>query len=448
MTVLGRILRSVEDPTTPLSSSSILSALGVRASDSGVQVTEKTSLQMAAVWRAVSLIAGTAASLPLKTYRQGSREESPIRVLTEPNPAQTAFEFWETVYLHMLLWGNAYVLKERAAGGQVQNLWALHPGRVKVGVVRGEKVFTIDGDIDAPFSTDRIMHIPGLGYDGVTGCSPIRLASQGVGLSLAAEKYGAKLFGSGTLIGGILQTDQRLDEPTADRLKLRWREKLSGLDNAHDVAILDAGAKFQPITMPNTDAQFIESRRFQIAEIARLFGVPPHMLMDSDKSTSWGTGIEQQSIGFVVYTLRSSWLSRIEQRITKELGPSNVYAKYKVEGLLRGDSAARAAFYNVMRNVGAFSANDILDLEDMPPVDGGDTRLQPLNMAILGSEPGGGDLADARNLVEMVQKVYLGVGTVLTADEARELLNRAGAGLAVPSPFDDEGDGDEDEDAA
>lgn len=386
MTVLGRLLRSVEDPRTPLSSSAILERLGIGASDSSIAVNEKTSLQMAAVWRAVSLIAGTAASLPLKTYRRGSLEESPLRVLRDPNPTQTAFEFWETVYVHLLLWGNAYVLKERAVGGQVQNLWPLHPSRVQVGVVRAEKVFTVDGDLDAPFSPDRIMHVPGLGYDGVTGASPIRLAAQGIGLSLAAEKYGAKLFGSGSLMGGILQTEQRLDEPTADRLKQRWREKIAGLDKAHDVAVLDAGAKFQPITMPNNDAQFIESRRFQIAEIARLFGVPPHMLMDTEKSTSWGTGIEQQSIGFVVYTLRSSWLSRVEHRVTKELGPSDVYAKYKVEGLLRGDSSARANFYNTMRAVGALSANEIRALEEMPPVEGGDSYLQPMNMEPLGTE--------------------------------------------------------------
>lgn len=387
MTVLGRLLRAIEDPTTPLSSSAILDRLGIKPADSGVHVNEKTSLQMAAVWRAVALIAGTAASLPLKTYRRGSLDESPLRVLREPNPTQTPFEFWETVYVHLLLWGNAYILKERAAGGQVQNLWPLHPSRVQVGVVRAEKVFTVDGDLDNPFSVDRIMHIPGLGYDGVTGASPIRLASQGIGLSLAAEKYGAKLFGSGSLMSGILQTEQRLDQPTADALKQRWRDKVAGLDRAHDVAVLDAGATFQSLTMPNNDAQFIESRRFQISEIARLFGVPPHMLMDTEKSTSWGTGIEQQSIGFVVYTLRSSWLSRIEQRITRELGPSEVYAKYKVEGLLRGDSKARASFYKVMRDVGAFSANDILELEDMPPVEGGDTRLQPMNMEPLGSEP-------------------------------------------------------------
>lgn len=447
MTALGRLLRSVESPRTPLSSSAIINALGLGKSDSGVDVNEKNSLQMAAVWRAVSLIAGTAASLPLKTYRRGSLEESPLRVLRDPNPAQTPFEFWETVYLQLLLWGNAYVLKERAAGGQVQNIWPLHPSRVKVGAVAGTKVFTIDGDLDAPFSTDRIMHIPGLGYDGITGASPIRLASQGIGLSMAAERYGAKLFGSGSLMGGILQTDQRLDEPSANALKQRWRDKVAGLDRAHDVAVLDAGAKFQPITMPNNDAQFIESRRFQISEVARLFGVPPHMLMDTEKSTSWGTGIEQQSIGFVVYTLRSSWLTRIEQRVTKELGPLDVYAKYKVEGLLRGDSAARASFYNVMRNVGAMSANDIRHLEEMTPVDGGDTYLQPLNMAPLGGVDEG-DEASVRNLVEMVQKVYLGVGSVLTVDEARELLNRAGAGLPVPGDLDDEGEVDEDEDAA
>lgn len=406
MTLFGGLFgenRSIENPQVPISSSSILSwLLGPNSDVAGVKVGATTSLQMAAVWRAVNLLAGTAAALPLKAYKVGTQEPAPATLLANPHPDMTPFELWETVFVHLTLWGNAYLQKVRNGAGAVVELWPIHPSRISVGRVRpwdanpSGKIFAVDDNPGVPYTDREILHIPGLGYDGVCGVSPIRLAAQGIGFALAAEKYGAKLFSAGSLLSGVLQTEQRLQQPDADRLKANWKSKVSGLDNAHEIAVLDSGVKFQPVTMPNTDAQFIESRRFQISEVARWFGIPPHMLMDTDKSTSWGTGIEQQSIGFVVYTLRP-WLARVEQRVTKEATPAGTYAKYKVEGLLRGDSTARANFYNVMRNIGAFSVNDILDLEDMPNIGPeGDTRLQPLNMAPLGSEtanPGGTDAA-------------------------------------------------------
>ncbi|MBK8399934.1 MAG: phage portal protein, partial [Propionivibrio sp.] len=156
------------------------------------------------------------------------------------------------------------------------------------------------------------------------------------------------------------------------------------LGSAHGTIVLDSGAKFHQLTIPPVDAQFLESRAFQVSEVARIFGVPPHMLMDTEKSTSWGTGIEQQSIGWVVYTLRP-WLTRLEQRITKLVRPSKLYVKFRVEGLLRGDSAQRAAFYRAMWSLGALSTNEIRALEDMDPVEGGDVRYRPLNMGVLGT---------------------------------------------------------------
>ena len=174
-------------------------------------------------------------------------------------------------------------------------------------------------------------------------------------------------------------------DDTAELIKARWKRSVGGIGKAHDIAVLGAGATFQPVTMPNSDAQFIESRRFQIAEVGRWFGLPGHMLNDTEKSTTWGSGIEHMSIGFVVYTLRPTWLTRFEQRITKEATPPGVYAEYSVEGLLRGDSAARASFYRIMREVGAMSANDIREKENMPPVADGDTLLQPMNLEPLGT---------------------------------------------------------------
>jgi HK97 family phage portal protein len=383
---------TIENPAVPLTSATLVDWLSGGRSSAGVRVSETSSLGMPAVWRAVNLIAGTAASLPLHAYRQGDGEP-PVRqntgqaaeLLRAPHPDMPPFELWETVYSHMLLWGNAYLWIGRDRLGRIVELWPIHPSRVRVGRTSdmGEKVYSVDGGQQT--HDDRtILHLPAFGYDGVCGVSPIRVARQGIGLALAAEEYGARLFGNGSLASGILQTDQRLTSEQADTIKARWMAKQAGIKHAHEPIVLDSGAKFQQLTIPPEDAQFLESRSFQISEVARMFGVPPHMLMDTDKSTSWGTGIEQQSIGFVVYTLRP-WLTRVEQRLTRLLNPQAVYAKYSVEGLLRGDSASRLAFYKGMWEIGAFNTDEIRDLEERGPVEGGDVRYRPLNMGELGS---------------------------------------------------------------
>jgi HK97 family phage portal protein len=381
---------NIENPAVPLTSTTLAEFIGPGKTSAGVAVNEQSSLTVMSVWRSVNLIAGTAAGLPLHPYKEEDdtrvrvgRESQAARLLDEPHPDMTPFEFWETAYVHNLLWGNTYLRKVKNRLGQVQELWPIHPGRVRAGrTSTGEKVYQLDGT-DRAWTDEEILHIPGLGYDGVCGCSPIRLAREGLGLAKAAEEFGARFFASGSLMSGILQTEQRLDKPQADALKAQWKAKVSGLGNAHDVAVLDSGAKFQQMSIPPGDAQFIESRGFQVTEVARMFGIPPHMLMQTEKSTSWGTGIEQQGIGFVTYTLRP-WLNRFEQRITKLLRPGSVYARYSVEGLLRGDSAAESAYMTAMWNIGALSTNDIRRLKEQTPVEGGDVRYRPLNMGVLG----------------------------------------------------------------
>lgn len=384
---------TVENPEQPLTSTTLLDFLGGPKLSSGVAVTESSSLGMPAVWRAVTLIAGTSASLPLHAYRKVDDVRLPltggqgVELLASPHPDLTPFEFWELMYAYVLLWGNAYARKLRNQLGQVVELWPVHPIRVKVGreSETATKVYCIDGNTDEPLTDREILHIPGFGYDGVCGVSPIRAAREGIGLAMAAERYGAKLFGSGSLASGILQTEQRLTQPQADNLKAAWKAKVSGIERAHEVAVLDSGVKFQQLSIHPEDAQFIESRRFQIQEIARMFGVPPHMLMDTTSTTSWGTGIEQQTIGFVTFSLRPNYLTRFEQRVSQMLRPGPVYAKYALEGLLRGDSTQRAAFYKQLWDIGVLSTNDIRALEDLPPVEGGDVRYRPLNMGVLGA---------------------------------------------------------------
>lgn len=378
---LGDENQRPERPSGPLTSA--VDALDLLPRhDAGRHVSEKTSLEMAAVWRAVNLIAGSSSALPLKTY-DTERARVPS-VVDDPHPDLTAFELFEAMWFSLLLWGNAYHQKIRDRNGEVVELWPLPASRMQVGRITpsddfpGGKIFKLlDGKGEAHILSARdVFHIPGPGYDGITGVSPVRLASQGIGLALAAEEYGARLFGSGSLLAGILQTEQRLDQPQAEALKERWSAMTAGLRRSHEIAVLGSGAKFQPITMPNTDAQFLESRKFQVTEVARWFGIPPHMLFDLEKSTSWGTGIEAQSIGFVVYTLRP-WLSRVEQRITKELLPAGTYAEFTVEGLLRGDSAARAAFYRTMVEIRAMNPNEVRVRENLEPYDGGDVFENP-----------------------------------------------------------------------
>lgn len=387
--------RSPENPQIPLTSSALLDWLGGPVNASGKQVTEKSSLAFSAVWRCASLISGVSSALPLHVYQDGTHDRVPSVLLKNPHPELTSLELWRLTYVHKALWGNGYAQKVRDRGGRVRELWPITPDRVRVERVRptdanpGGKLFDVTDDWGTQhvLTSREILHLPGMGYDGVCGVSPVRAAQQAIGLGLAAEEYGARLFGSGNLMSGILQTEQRLTPDQADQLKQRWKAKMSGLDKAHDVAVLDSGASFQQVSMPARDSQFLESRTFAVEEIGRWFGVPHFLLGLTSKSTSWGTGLEQQAIGWVKFDLHPTWLAPTEQRVTKELLGATVEARYKIEGLLRGDSAARSQFYNVMRQVGAFSANDIRDLEDLPPVPDGDVRLQPLNMVPLGTEP-------------------------------------------------------------
>lgn len=389
---------SLESPATPISSSAILELLGGDArTEAGVTVTETSAMAMSAVYRCTAVISSVGAALPLHSYRRGTKERADSDVLDDPHPEMTPYDLWKLNFAHRCLWGNGYTQKVRNGAGQVKELWPVTPSRVRVDRERGTegnptgKVFWVTDDWGAlhKLTPREILHIPALGYDGLTGCSPVRLATRGIGLALAAEKHGATLFGSGNLLSGILQTEQRLQPAEAERLRMRWKKMTSGLDRSHETAVLDAGAKFEPLTMPNDDAQLLESREFQVTDIARFFGVPQFLLSQTSKTTSWGTGLEQQAQGFVTFDLHPQWLAPTEQRITKELLVRGKYAKYTVEGLLRGDSQARSAFYQAMWGVGAFSPDDIRALEDRPPLPDGQGRTYyvPMNYVPVGTPP-------------------------------------------------------------
>ena len=391
-----------ENPASPLSnlSDTLLGWFrGGTPTASGQQVNQTNALQMSAVFRCVSLISSVGGELPLVPYRRGTFERVTSTLLDQPHPEYTPFEFWRLMLVHRALWGNAYAQKVYDNAGQVRELWPIHPSRVTPGRASSTdmnpsgKVFVVQGENGAEhhFTTREIFHVPHLGYDGVSGLSPITLARQAIGMGMAAEEYAAKLFGSGNMISGFISSEQALKREQAELAQQLWRDKMLGRRNQHDVLVLGGGMDFKPMTMPNSDAQFLESRQFQVPEIGRWFGVPAFLLFDTAKSTSWGTGLEQQSTGFSTYDLGPQWLTPHEQRVSRELLPRPHEARYDRARLLRGDSAARGTYYSYMRQWGGMTANEVRAMEGMPPVEGGDLALQPLNMTSLGSSESDSD---------------------------------------------------------
>jgi len=374
---------NLEDPTVPISSPNLLEWLGGTATASGKTVSVPGAMALTAVYRAMALLAGTGASLPLKLYNS-RREERGLKLFDRPHPDLTLFEIVELWIEHLAGWGNSYTIKRRDGSNRVVELWPIQPDRVTVtrdyptaGNPSG-KIFTVStagrdgtgrliaGGQPVQLTSADILHIPGFGYDGVVGLSPVGLAREAIAAGLSAEEYASRLWANGALVSGVLQTKQKLDRAQAEALQQRINEKMTGLDRAHSVAVLDAGAEFHPISIPPQDAQFLDTRRFQVAEVARLYGIPPHLLGETDRTTSWGTGIEQQTTGFIVYTLQPGYLRRIEARVTKELAPAGQKAEFSVQGLLRGDHRTRASFYQTMHTIGALTTEEIRDLENYP----------------------------------------------------------------------------------
>jgi HK97 family phage portal protein len=390
---------NLESPQIPLTATNIGLALGaMMPTDAGIPITETTAMRMSAVYRATSLVSGLGGALPINCYKAGTKDIKTNSLLANPHPDMTKLEFWRLSYVHRCLWGNFYAQKMRADSGRITWLNVIHPKNVTVLKAQPSelnptgKIFKIvddSGKSQPPMTPFEIFHLPGLGYDGIVGFSPVRLAAQAIGLSMGAEKYAGKLFGRGNLLSGLLQMDSKMSQKQANDLQREWSELFSGNDGAHRIAVLDAGAKFQPLTMPNDEAQLLESRDFQITEMARFWGIPPYLMYQTDKTTSWGSGLEQQARGFNQFDLHPSWLGPTEQRITKELLPAGIEAKYDMDVLLRGDSVARAQYYAVLREAGVLNADEIRFMEDMPPIpDGqGKTYIQPAIQAPMGSDP-------------------------------------------------------------
>ena len=362
-------------------------------SSTGLRVTSDTAMEDSAVTACVRLIAESIASLPLIYYLRddkGGKERARDQALYEllryaPNRSQTPVEFWELMVAHVLLRGNSYAKIVSSGRQAVEELLPMHPDRVFVFRApdgRRAYQYTTDSGKQEVYLQDEIFHVPGLSFDGLSGINPIRYHRETVGLSLAAKEFGARTFGQGAHFGGVYEHPTVLSDNAYDRLK-KSIDQTSGLSGVAKTRILEEGMKFNKISMTSEDAQYLESRRFSRSEIASIFRVPPHMIGETDKSTSWGTGIEQQTIGFIVFTL-IPWLTRIEQACSRDLisAPDRkrgYFAEFLLNGLMRGDSAARSAYFKSRWEVGTLSQNDIRRLENENPIEGGDTYFVPLN---------------------------------------------------------------------
>ena len=364
-------------------------------STSGKQVTERSAMQMTAVYSCVRILSEAVAGLPLHLYRykEGGGKEKAIdlplyRLMhDEPNPEMSSFVFRETLMTHLLLWGNAYAQIIRNGKGEVIALYPLMPNKMRVerdenGSLYYEYIHSSDEADTMKNTTVRltpynVLHIPGLGFDGLVGYSPIAMAKNAIGMAIACEEYGAKFFANGAAPSGVLEHPGVIKDP--QKVREAWQSQFGGSQNANKIAVLEEGMKYTPISISPEQAQFLETRKFQINEIARIFRVPPHMVGDLEKSSF--SNIEQQSLEFVKYTL-DPWVMRWEQSLSRALfteeEKKTLFFKFNVEGLLRGDYQSRMNGYATARQNGWMSANDIRELENMdkiPAEQGGDLYL-------------------------------------------------------------------------
>ena len=394
MSIFSRLFRSRDKPENYLDSTRYSFLFG--GTTSGKPVNATTAMQMTAVYSCVRILSEAVAGLPLHLYRynnSGGKEKAmqhPLyRLLHDsPNDEMTSFIFRETLMGHLLLYGNAYAQIIRNARGEVIALYPLMPNKMEVDRDSNGRLFYLytRGQEDAPeigrdsqvlLSPSDVLHIPGLGFDGLIGYSPIGMAKNAIGMAIATEEYGARFFANGASPGGVLEHPGTLKDP--EKVKAGWNAAYQGSSNAHRVAVLEEGMKYQPIGIAPEQAQFLETRRFQVNEIARIFRVPPHMLADLEKSSF--SNIEQQSLEFVKYTL-DPWVCRWEQSMCRALltdsEKAEYFVKFNLDGLLRGDYTSRMSGYATARQNGWMSANDIRELENLdriPAELGGDLYL-------------------------------------------------------------------------
>lgn len=360
-------------------------------SRSGVSVSPAQSISYSAVLACVRVISETLASLPLITYEQQGRLKQRAKTFPlysvlhdAPNERLTSFELRELLQIHLIMWGNAYCEIEYNGQGQVTALWPLLPWQMQAGkTLSGELAYryTPPEGSAKTLPAFRVWHIRGLTFDGIMGLALTDLGREAIGLGIAAQDYGSTFFGNGARPGGILEHPGVLGDDAHDNLRKSWNAAHGGLDKANRIAILEEGLKYVQTGVPPEAAQFLGTRKYQRSEIAGILRVPPHMIGDLEFATF--SNIEHQQISFVVDTMRP-WLVRWEQSIQFHLMSSadrqRYFVEFLIEGLLRGDTASRYSAYAIGIQWGWMSANEVRELENLNPRDGGDNYLTPLNM--------------------------------------------------------------------
>jgi HK97 family phage portal protein len=387
--------RSLENPAAPWNASTIYGDdWNPGTSESGASVTLSSATRLSAVWRAIGVLTDGIAALPLfvmeRDKAKGRRKavEHPLYNLLhlEPNFRHTSCTFRGLLQASAVTQGNAYAAIRRDGAGRVRELWPIVPRTVEPKVRPDGSLFydvTLPGGQREPWETSEMLHVPGLGFDGLKGMSVIGAAREGIGMGLSAQKYGANLFARGGRVPGVIETQfQTLDADKRKNLEEGWYASVGGVDNYHKVALLPKGMTYKEIGIMPEDGQFLETRKFQVLEIARWFNVNPHKLFDYERATF--TNFEQSSLVHIVDTLLP-WVVRWEQELTRKLlSPGErerFFITFNMTGLLRADTTARGTFYSLGRQWGWFSANDVLELEDRPGIGpAGDVYLTPFNM--------------------------------------------------------------------
>ena len=365
---------------------------GGNRNPSGVKVDAETALRSTVVLACIRVLSTSVAGLPLHLYRRlpgGGKEiarEHPLyRILhTQPNSWQTSFEWREQMMLHLL--SHGFALDEKVySGGTISEIVPLHPSRVKTEQLENNRLrytYREASGSSTVYTQDAVMSVRGMSDDGVNGMSTIELARDAIGLARACEIHGATFFGNGARPGVILSTDQMLSPEAAENTRNQWERAHRGADRSNRTAVLQGGLKVSELGGNNQESQFLEARRFQVEEVCRLFGVPPHLVGDLTRSSF--SNIEQQSLDFLTNGLMP-YLRRIESSIARDLleGDDEYFAEFDTRGVLRADAAGRSSYYNTMWNLGVLSVNEIRSLENLNPVESGDVRFVQLNMTTL-----------------------------------------------------------------
>ena len=401
MSIIGRLQRSIRNDlklSDPKAWNPSLWNLYGAQSASGENVTEHTALTYSAYFNAISLISGTIGAMPLNLMqgKGNTKRVADDRVMHGVmhdawNPYMTAMAGRECLQAHVLGWGNGYAEIVRNGYGDLKELWPITPNRVSPVMVENKIYYRLQmpDKVSVVLPRDKVLHIAGLGFDGFLGYSIAAMARKSIGLGMAMETFGSRFFGEGTHPGVIVEHPQKLSPGGHSNLKASLSDTYSGLGNSHRLMLLEEGMKFQKIVIDPKDSQFLESRQFNIPEIARWFNLPPHKLKDLSRSSF--SNIESEQISFVTDSILP-WLVRLEQNFNMQLlsesdraysGRGRLYYKHNVEGLLRADAAARGTYYSMMFNIGAMSINEIREKEEMDPIKGGDIHLVPMNMTTL-----------------------------------------------------------------